>query len=67
MPVPKPTRALYKYPGPFEFQDGKYDYLVVLEDEKADHLKNGWHLTLAEARAAAKPAAKPTVTKPVVK
>ncbi len=52
------TRMLYKYPGPYEMQDGKYDQLIVEEtDEKALNaaLKDGWCYTMPEARTGEKP------------
>ena len=76
MQKPEPTRLLYKYPGPFELQDGNYDYVIVPEKEVDSHLKLGWSMTPAQAKAQTsakaevKPIAKPAVkltAKPAVK
>lgn len=43
---------LVKYPGPHQFQDGKYDHIVVLDEDIEATLADGWYRTPAEARAA---------------
>lgn len=43
---------LYKFPGPHQQQDGKYDQLVVLDEDIDAALAEGWFLTPPEAKAA---------------
>lgn len=43
---------VYKYPGLHQLQDGKYDYLIVEDEDVEGALADGWHRTAAEAKAA---------------
>lgn len=45
-----PQTMLYKYPGSVQLHDGNYDHVVVDDDQIDDHLAQGWHLTMGEAR-----------------
>lgn len=47
----KNARMLYRYPGSFFIHDDKYDFITVEESEKEKHLKDGWFLTIGEAKA----------------
>lgn len=54
-------RMLFKSPGPHEFHGGKFDYLIVVDEEEAnDALAAGWSLSTDAAKAAnEKPKAEP--------
>lgn len=43
---------LYVAPGPHEIHGGRFDYIIVNDDEIEQHLAAGWHLTTTEAQAA---------------
>ncbi|MBQ5963148.1 hypothetical protein [Massilia sp. ZL223] len=43
---------LYVAPGPHEIHGGRFDYIIVNDDEIEQHLADGWHLTTTEAKAA---------------
>ena len=43
---------LYKCPGPHDVHGGKFDHIVVTDEEIPAHLAAGWHLTTPEAKAA---------------
>lgn len=49
----KTPTMVVKYPGPHQFQDGKYDWLIVDEADVEAALADGWFRSPAEARAAA--------------
>ncbi len=59
---------LYKCPGPHEVHGGKFDHIVVDDEQIEDSLAAGWHLTTTdakEAHAAEVEAAKtPAITPP---
>jgi hypothetical protein len=51
-------RMLYKFPGPVALQDGGYDTHIVSDESALDAaVKDGWHMTPADAR---KPAEVPS-------
>lgn len=43
---------LYRCPGPHEIHGGKFDYVIVDEDEVAGKLQEGWFATTGEAKEA---------------
>lgn len=43
---------LYRMPGEHYIHDGKYDYRIVPAAEVEAAEREGWHLTIVEARAA---------------
>lgn len=43
---------LYKMPGPHQFNDGGYDYIIVDAPDVDSNLEQGWFKTPAEAKAA---------------
>ena len=43
---------LYKCPGPHDIHGGKFDYIIVEEEEIAATQAAGWYLTTPEAKAA---------------
>jgi hypothetical protein len=62
------SRMLYKYPGEFQLQDDKWDYIIVPETEVEEKLKEGWFLTSPDAKEAylkGKVAEKKAEVKPV--
>lgn len=40
---------LYKHPGPHKIHGGKFDYIIVFNDDIEDALKDGWFRTTGEA------------------
>lgn len=54
MTMPTPQTMLYKAPGPHQFADGDFDYIVVDDDKIEETLAQGWFLTTGEAQAALK-------------
>lgn len=46
----KNGRMLYKHPGKHEFNDGWYDYIIVLEKDAEKYLRDGWYYTTVEAK-----------------
>lgn len=46
------TTMLYKAPGPHDVHGGKFDYIVVADEEIEAHIAQGWHKTTTEAKAA---------------
>jgi hypothetical protein len=47
----KMPTMLIKYPGPHQFQDGKYDYCILPDEDVDEALTEGWARTPPEARA----------------
>ena len=45
------TVMLYKHPGPHKLHGDMFAYVVVDEDDVADHIADGWHMTTTEAKA----------------
>lgn len=43
---------LFKAPGPHEIHGGKFDYIIVPDDEVESKVADGWFLTTPEAFAA---------------
>ena len=46
------TTMLYKCPGPHHIHDGMYDYKIVPDEEIEATVREGWHMTVGEAKAA---------------
>lgn len=44
---------LYQHPGPHLIHGGRFDYVVVPDEDVEAKLAEGWHLTTDAARAAA--------------
>jgi hypothetical protein len=43
---------LYKAPGPHDIHGGKFDHIIVNDDQIEGTLAAGWYLTTTEAKAA---------------
>lgn len=53
----KNGRMLYKHPGKHEFNNGWFDYIIVLEKDAEKYVRDGWFYTTEEAKDAMKPKA----------
>lgn len=54
----KHSTMLYKHPGPHDLHGGKYDYVIVDEDDVNQYIIDGWCLSTPEALAQSKEKAK---------
>ena len=55
----KNATMLYKAPGPHELHGGRFDYVIVGEDDVPGALLDGWFSTTPEAQAAYEESLKP--------
>lgn len=51
----KNGRMLYRHPGKHEFNNGCFDYIIVLEKDAEKYVRDGWFYTTEEAKEAMQP------------